>query len=88
MSWPISVHGYEPKHLSYSSADGYRTCPKRFYFQKVLQVEQRPGLAAIAGNVIHAVCDRIDEDILANGWGDAAVGDCRRGHSTVLTRHP
>lgn len=70
MSWPIDIEGYRPAHMSYSTADGYRMCPKKHFLGKVLRLEQRPGLAGIAGNAIHAVCDRIDEHILEHGFGD------------------
>ena len=49
----ISIAGYEPAHLSYSTVDGYRSCGKRFEFQKVLQLEQKPGVAAVGGSAFH-----------------------------------
>jgi hypothetical protein len=56
----ISVEGYEPAHLSYSTVNGYRECAKRFYFQKVARLEQLPGLAAIGGNAVHSATELID----------------------------
>lgn len=58
----ISVDGYEPKHLSYSTIDGFRTCGKRFQLQKVIGVEQRPGLAALGGNAVHSATEWFDTD--------------------------
>lgn len=56
----ISIDGYEPKHLSYSTVDGFRTCGKRFQLQKVERREQRPGLAGIGGNAVHAATEWFD----------------------------
>lgn len=56
----ISVDGYEPGHLSYSTIDGYRTCGIRFRLQKVIGVEQRPGLAALGGNAVHTATEWLD----------------------------
>lgn len=56
----ISVDGYEPDHLSYSTVDGYKTCGKRFELQKVIGVEQRPGLAALGGNAVHTATEWYD----------------------------
>ena len=53
----ISISGYEPDHLSYSTVDGYKTCGKRFELQKVIGVEQRPGLAALGGNAVHTATE-------------------------------
>jgi hypothetical protein len=64
----ISVAGYEPKHLSYSTISSYRMCGKKTYFEKVLQLEQRPGLAALGGNAVHTASERIDEFILEHGF--------------------
>lgn len=64
----ISVNGYEPEHLSYSSIDGYKTCGKRFELQKIIGVEQRPGLAALGGNAVHLATQVID--LLMHEHGD------------------
>lgn len=56
----ISYQGYEPAHLSYSSIDGYRSCGMRFNLQKVLRVEQRPGVAALGGNAVHTATEWYD----------------------------
>lgn len=56
----IRYDSYEPAHLSYSSMDGFRTCGARFKLQKVLQVEQKPGLAGIGGNAVHAASELWD----------------------------
>ena len=59
---------YAPPHLSYSSVDSYRSCGEKFFLQKVLRKEQRPGLAGLAGNVIHAVTEEIDRHIFDHGF--------------------
>lgn len=56
----ISVAGYEPAHLSWSTFDGYRSCGERFKLQKVLQKEQRPNWSAIGGSAIHSVIEDIE----------------------------
>lgn len=56
----ISINGYEPAHLSYSTINGYRSCGKRFELTKVLHKEERPGLAAIGGNAVHTATERYD----------------------------
>lgn len=56
----ININGYEPAHLSHSTVSGYRSCGKRFELQKVLRVEQRPGLAAIGGNAVHVASEAYD----------------------------
>ena len=58
----ISINGYEPEHLSYSTIDGYRTCGKRHELQKVIGVEQRPGLAALGGNAVHTATEWYDQE--------------------------
>lgn len=64
----ISVNGYEPKHLSYSTVSGYRMCGAKFNFEKILKLEQRPGLAALGGNAVHTASERVDEFILEHGF--------------------
>lgn len=59
----ISINGYEPKHLSYSTVDGYRSCGKRFQLQKIERLQGRPGLAAIGGNAIHRATELIDLEL-------------------------
>lgn len=56
----VSISGYEPDHLSYSTIDGFKTCGKRFELQKVIGVEQRPGLAALGGNAVHTASEWSD----------------------------
>lgn len=55
----IDIRGYTPKHLSYSTVDSFRSCPKKFELQKVLQLEQLPGLAAIGGSAFHACVEAL-----------------------------
>lgn len=68
----IKVGSYEPKHLSFSTVNGYRGCGKRFELEKVMHLEQRPMLAGIGGNAIHSVSERIDEYILEHGFDAVA----------------
>lgn len=56
----ISIEGYEPAHLSYSTVNGYRMCGKQFYFNKIARLEQLPGLAAIGGNAVHTATEILD----------------------------
>lgn len=56
----ISINGYEPAHLSYSTVNGYRSCGKRHELQKVLRLEEKPGLAAIGGNAVHKASEDFD----------------------------
>lgn len=64
----ISVDGYEPKHLSFSTISGYRMCGTKFYLEKIAQAEQRPGLAALAGNAIHTATEHVDMLIWEGGF--------------------
>jgi hypothetical protein len=56
----ININGYEPAHLSHSTVSGYRSFGKRFELQKIIRVEQRPGLAAIGGNAVHVATEEYD----------------------------
>lgn len=56
----IKVGSYEPQHLSFSTVNGYRGCGKRFELQKVLRLEEKPGLAAIGGNAVHKASEDYD----------------------------
>lgn len=64
----IEINGYAPDHLSYSTIDGYRTCGKRHELQKVIGVEQRPGLAALGGNAVHTATEWWDKDDRYLDW--------------------
>lgn len=64
----ISINGYEPKHLSYSTISTYRMCGKKFELEKVQQREQRPGIAALAGNAVHTASEVIDHLIWEGGF--------------------
>lgn len=59
---------YEPKHVSYSTVNGYRSCAKRTYLEKVLRLESIPGLAAIGGNAVHSGTELVDRYILEHGF--------------------
>lgn len=63
----ISIDGYEPAHLSHSTVNGYRMCGKKFQLEKVFQLEQKPGLAAIGGNAVHTATEKLD---LAGFFGE------------------
>lgn len=56
----IDVDGYSPKHLSYSTISSYRMCAKKFFFQKIARLEEKPGLAAIGGNAVHRASEILD----------------------------
>ena len=56
----IEIEGYAPKHVSYSALDGYARCGKQYQLSRVLGLEEKPGLAALAGNVIHRASELID----------------------------
>ena len=56
----IEIEGYTPAHVSYSALDGYVSCPKRYQLSRVLQLEEKPGLASIAGNALHRASELID----------------------------
>lgn len=64
----IKVGDYEPQHLSFSTVSGYRMCGSKFYFEKVLRLEQRPGLAALGGNAVHTASEAIDLLIFEQGF--------------------
>lgn len=65
----IEIDSYKPKHLSHSSVSGYRDCGARFRLQKILQTEQRPGLAGIGGNAVHSATEWYDLDALGAPLG-------------------
>jgi len=65
----IHFQNWQPAHLSYSTISTYRMCSRKTYFEKVLLLEQRPGLAAIAGNAVHTATEAIDRQIFEQGWG-------------------
>jgi len=56
----ISRDGYEPAHLSFSTISSWRMCGKKFELTKVLRLEEKPGLAAIGGNVVHVCTEHYD----------------------------
>lgn len=56
----ISIDGYEPRHLSHSTVSTLRMCGAKFRFQKVMRLEEKPGLAAIGGNAVHALTEAYD----------------------------
>lgn len=65
----ISYEGWEPKHLSFSTLNSWRMCGRMTLFQKVMGLEQHPGLAAIGGNAVHEATQVVDEMIYAQGFG-------------------
>lgn len=64
----ISINGYEPAHLSYSTVSTFRMCSAKFNFEKIMRLEQRPGMAAIGGNAVHVATEHIDELIFQHGF--------------------
>jgi len=64
----IKVGSYEPEHLSFSTISTYRQCGKRLQLQKVMGLEERPGIAALAGNTAHGCAEVIDRLIATQGW--------------------
>jgi len=64
----LSIDGYEPKHLSFSTLNTYRLCAKMFWFQKVAGLEQHPGFAAIGGNAVHEASEAVERIIMEGGF--------------------
>ena len=58
----VQFEDYQPAHLSYSTVNSYRMCPKQFLFVKVKKLEQLPGLAAIGGNAVHSLTEALDRE--------------------------
>lgn len=69
----ISINGYEPAHLSHSTVSSYRMCGKKFELQKVLQKEEKPGLAAIGGNAVHTVTEAYDKGEWSPSTGEVDI---------------
>jgi hypothetical protein len=63
----ISIGGWEPPHLSYSTADSYRSCAKKLELTKILRLESIPGLAAIGGSAVHKATEMFDLNAFASG---------------------
>ena len=61
----VKFEDYQPQHLSYSTVNSYRMCPKQLYFTKVKRLEQLPGLAAIGGNAVHALSEQLDREFFS-----------------------
>lgn len=64
----ISYEGWEPKHLSFSTLNSWRMCGRMTLFQKVMGLEQHPGLAAIGGNAVHVATEAVDRIIWELGF--------------------
>ena len=58
----VEFEDYKPPHLSYSTVNSYRMCPKQMYFSKIAKLEQLPGLAAIGGNAVHSLTEALDRE--------------------------
>jgi hypothetical protein len=56
----ISIGSYQPGHLSFSTINSYRSCGKKLELQKILRLEEKPGLAAIGGNAVHVATEAYD----------------------------
>jgi hypothetical protein len=80
----ISIDGYEPGHISFSTINGYRGCGNRFRLQKVLRLEERPGLAAIGGNAVHAATEQYDLGLWTPSGGEE-LDNVRAGVDTGST---
>jgi hypothetical protein len=50
----------EPKVWSVSQLGAYQRCPKQYELARVIKVEEKPGLAAVAGNAVHTWTERHD----------------------------
>jgi putative RecB family exonuclease len=61
----LDYEGWRPPHLSYSTVSGYRDCGMRTKLQKVLKIEQRPGIAALGGNAVHTATEWYDLSTIA-----------------------
>lgn len=64
----LSIAGYEPQHLSFSTLNSYRMCGAMTYFQKVAGLEQHPGFAAIGGNAVHEASEAVERIIMKGGY--------------------
>lgn len=69
----ISVAGYEPRWLSWSTYDSYSTCGERARLQKVLMLEQKPNWGSVGGSGVHDSVELIehtavDLDIPLDEW--------------------
>lgn len=57
----ISIEGYEPKHLSWSTFDSYNSCGERQRLQKVLMLEQKPNWGSVGGTALHDCVETIEQ---------------------------
>lgn len=64
----ISIDGWEPPHVSFSTLNSYRMCGTKLYLEKVARKEQLPGLAAIGGNATHVATEHVDKFVLEHGF--------------------
>lgn len=64
----LSVDGWEPAHLSFSTLNGWRMCGKQTYLGKIAGLEQHPGFAAIGGNAVHEATEAVDLLIAEQGF--------------------
>jgi hypothetical protein len=69
----ISVNGWEPGHLSFSTINSYRMCGKKLELQKILRLEEKPGLAAIGGNAVHVCTEEYDLGLWKPEGGSSSV---------------
>lgn len=56
----ISIDGWEPRSLSYSTVAGYRNCAKQIQLERVLRLEAIPGLALCGGGAVHGATEDLD----------------------------
>jgi hypothetical protein len=56
----IDIHGYRPKHLSWSTYNTYSECGERQRLQKVLMLEQHPNWGSCGGTAVHDSIELIE----------------------------
>jgi hypothetical protein len=74
-------------HRSYSQVRSLRTCGEQYRLERVEQVAQRPGTAAIAGRVIHQATELVDYEIASGEENeDVLVYEASRLAEEILDR--
>ncbi len=61
--------------LSPSQADAYQTCPRRYAFERRLEVAEPAGLYATFGQLVHQVLEQTERAALAAGQRRGAVAE-------------
>ena len=52
--------GASKPRLSHSSVNDMLSCPKKYQLRKIVQVEERPGWAALGGKAVHAAVEKYE----------------------------